>query len=452
VSLTVSEKEVLFSAHCFELQSWVNRALPTLDGITAVAQLASALPEIEIKDKRAFVTTCKKWLRVRQCDKFFRTEKAGIAEFLAESLLIEDWQTESNAALQHLVENFHFFGGKTRGDFLLWCAKRLNNLPSLKKHATLRDFIIMGIDDFDDTKRDLSDFTYTEHLMPFGKEYHIPLEDGHVWRVRDLRDAKGLWPVSIKMVNGTPYVVKVVKEHTIFVHRLFFKIGIGDVVRAYDSDFTNMSMYPFSRHEEAYWADWEKPRKYSEEKPDKKKTKDELKLTRAQGTKPIFTKLTQQWVSNLYVAHNTAVNASAQDRQTKFEETRMLQPLEFEEEDGTKKQVDFGGTSSGYLNPVASADVVRILVSGKNTPAWEKLDREDQRESAGVQHDMGVSAIRDYNRDADQTKYRAKDGDVAGEEPQDRESRRNQYEPSRASLIDDVEALEAEMEKASKRA
>ena len=289
--LTLIEKEVLFSTHCFELQTWVNRALPTLDGITAVAQLASALPEIEIKNATAFVTTCKKYLRVRQCHQFFKAEKAGIVDFLAESLLLEDWETETHKALQHLVENFHFFGGKARGDFLLWAAKRLNNLPSLKKHATLRDFIAMGIEDFDETKRDLSDFTYTEHSMPFGKEWHIPLEGGHVWRVRDLRHAKGLWPVSVKKVNGTPYVVKVVQGHTVFVHRLFFNVEMGEVIRAYDDDYTNMSMYPFSRHEgRRTGADWEKPRNYSEEKPDKEKDEGRVEVGLRQGHETRFSR------------------------------------------------------------------------------------------------------------------------------------------------------------------
>ena len=438
--LTRIEKEALYSAHCLELQSWVTNSLPTLDSTSEVLALLAYLPEIEIKDKRAFVTACKKWLRVRQCDKFFRTDKAGIAQFLAESLLIEDWYTESNAALQQLVENFHFFGGKTRGDFLLWCAKRLNNLPALKKHATLRDYIALGIEDFEDTKPDLSDFKFTEHLMPFGKEYHIPLEGGHVWRVLDLRYAKGLWPVHVRVVDGTPYVVKIVQGRTVFVHRLLFKIEIGDVVRASDGDYLNMSLYPFSRRKEAFWADWKDPKKKNE-------SKDKSKLIRASGTKPIYTKLVQAWMPNLYVAHDTASNLSAQDRQDAFEDKNMLQPLEVENEDGDMQTVDFGGMSSGYLNPVSTVDVVRPLLANKNTPAWTKLDRKDARESAGVQHAMTVATIRDYNRDADQTKCRAKDGDVAGEEPQDRESRRNQYEPSRASLIDDVDALEAEMER-----
>jgi hypothetical protein len=100
--------------------------------------------------------------------------------------------------------------------------------------------------------------------------------------------------------------------------------------------------------------------------------------------------------------------------------------------------------STGHASPVSTADVVRPIVANKNSPAWKKLDRRDKFESGGVQYDMNVAAIRDYNRDADQAKYRAKDGDVAGEEPQDRESRRNQYEPPRATLVEDVAVLEAE--------
>jgi hypothetical protein len=436
--LSRNEKESLFSQHALELQAWVANNLPTLDNVHEIAALSSALPEVEIKDQRAFVGACKKWLRVQQCQQFFKKEKDGIAEFLAENLFVEDWQTESNVALQHLVEHFHLFGGKSRGEFLLWAAQRLRRLPALRNHATLRDFINMGIDDFDNEKPDLPDFKFTTHEMPFGKEYHIPLEDGHVWRVRDLKSAKALWPVHIRKVDGKPYIVKVVQGHTIYVHRLFFKVGIGDTVCAFDDDYTNFSLYPFSRHTEVFWGDWKNPEKTHASK-----------LIRAEGTKPILTELRQEWVPNLYVAHDTARNVSAQDRQDVFEQKNMLQPLEFEDaDDGTKKQVDFGGTSSGYLNPVSTSDVVRPLVANKDTPAWQKLDREDKRESEGVQHDMTASAIRDYNRDADQAKYRSKDGDVAGEESQSRESRRNQYEPTRSTLVEDVEAVEEEMVKA----
>jgi hypothetical protein len=416
--LNRSEKESLFSQHALELQAWMTKNLPTLDSVHEVSALAVALSEIEIKNATAFLTVCKKWLRCKQAEKFFRAEKAGIAEFLAESLLIEDWQTESNAALQHLVENFHFFGGKTRGDFLLWCTKRLNNLPSLKKHATLRDYIALGIEDFEDTKPDLSDFKFTEHLMPFGKEWHVQLEDGHVWRVRDLRHAKGLWPVHVRKVDGVPYVVKVVQGHTVFVHRLFFNIEIGDVVRAFDGDYLNMSLFPFSRHTEVFWGDWKNPEKTHKSK-----------LIRAAGTKPILTELRQEWVPNLHVAHDTSRNASAQDRQDAFEDKKMLQPLEVENEDGEMQTVDFGGTSSGYLNPVASADVVRPLLANKNSPAWEKLNRADERESAGVQHAMTVATIRDINREADY----AQDGDEAGED-------HKRQTDTRPTLVDDIEA------------
>ena len=417
--LTRNEKEALYSAHCLELQSWVTNSLPTLDSTGEVAALLAHLPEIEIKDKRAFMPTCKKWLRCKQAEKFFRAEKAGMAEFLAESLLIEDWQTESNAALQHLVENFHFFGGKTRGDFLLWCAKRLNNLPSLKKHATLRDYIALGIEDFDETKLDLSDFKFTEHLMPFGKEWHVQLEGGHVWRVRDLREAKALWPVHVRNVDGTPYLVKIVQGHTVFVHRLFFRIEVGDVVRAFDGDYLNMSLYPFSRHTEVFWGDWKNPEKTHKSK-----------LIRAEGTKPILTELRQEWVPNLHVAHDTERNASAQDRQTKFEE-KVLQTLEVEGEDGESQTLDFGGTSTGYLNPISTADVVRPQVANKNSPAWEKLSRADERESAGVRQDMTVATLRDSNRDREHSQ----DGDEAGDE---------RSVGGRPSLVEDVEKVAKE--------
>jgi hypothetical protein len=119
----------------------------------------------------------------------------------------------------------------------------------------------------------------------------------------------------------------------------------------------------------------------------------------------------------------------------------MLQFLESEDaDDGYKKLVDFGGTSSGYLNPVATGDVVRPVK--QNTHAWETLDGGDKFESEGVQYDMKVAAIRDYNRDADHAKYRAKDGDTAGEEPESRENRHG--ERPRPTLVDDVAALESE--------
>jgi hypothetical protein len=433
--LSRNEKESLFSQRALELQSWVANNLPTLDNVHEIAALSCALPELEIQNEAAFVPACKKWLRVQQCEKFFKAEKNEIAMFLANNLFIEDWQTESNAALQHLVEHFHLFGGKTRGAFVLWVAKRLRNWPAMKNGATLRDYIAMGIDDFDDTTRDLSDFKFTEHAMPFGVEYHIPLGGGHVWRVRDLTQAKDLWPVHIKKVNGTAYVVKVVRRQEIFVHRLLFKIGIGDVVKALDGDFTNFSLSPYSCHTEVFWGDWSKPRKYSEEKPDKRKTKDELKLVRAPGTKVIYTKLEQKWVSNLHIAHDTRANASAQERQDVFEQKKMLQPLEVENKDGETQTVDFGGMSSGYANPVSTADVVRPVESGKNTPAWEKLDREDKFESAGVQYDMAIATIRDRNRDAE----RAQDGDVAGLLEQVR-----QPAPDRPTLVEDVATVEAE--------
>jgi hypothetical protein len=424
--LTPAEKETLFGLHAFELQRWVSSALPTLDATNTVAQLLTVLPDLEIKNENAFVAACKKRLRVPQAQKFFKAEKDGIAMFLADNLFVEDWRTEVNAALQHLVEHFHLFGGKTRGDFVLWAARRLRRLPALMNHATLRDYVALGIEDFDDTKPDLSDFTYTEHLMPFGKEYHIPLEGGHVWRIRDLKHAKALWPVRVMTVNGTPYLTKMARGHTIFVHRLFFRIEVGDVVRAYDGDYLNMSLYPFSRHEEAYWGDWKDPKKKNE-------LKGKLKLIRAEGTKTIYTKLTQQWIPNLHVAHDTNT-ASAQDRQKEFEE-KVLQTIEVENEDGESQTVDFGGTSSGYGNPVTTADVVRPLVSGKNSPAWETLDGGDKFESEGVQYDMKVTAIRDYNRDADH----AQDGDAAGEEPESRHG-----ETPRPTLVDDVSALESE--------
>ena len=431
--LSPTDKDSLFSQHVLELQAWTTTNLPTLDGSYEVAALAVALSEIEIKNENAFVAACKKYLRVRQAAKFFRVEKNGIAEFLVDNLFVEDWRTEVNAALQHLVENFHMFGGKTRGDFVLWAARRLRRLPALMNHATLRDYIELGIEDFDDAKPDLSEFKFTTHEMPFGKEFHIQLEGGHVWRIRDLKHAKALWPVRVMTVNGTPYLTKMARGHTIFVHRLFFRIEVGDVVRAYDGDYLNMSLYPFSRHEEAYWGDWKDPKKKNE-------LKGKLKLIRAEGTKTIYTKLTQQWIPNLHVAHDTNT-ASAQDRQKEFEE-KVLQTIEVENEDGESQTVDFGGTSSGYGNPVTTADVVRPLVSGKNSPAWETLDGRDKFESEGVQYDMKVAAIRDYNRDADHAKYRAKDGDTAGEEPESRENRHG--ERPRSTLVDDVAALESE--------
>jgi hypothetical protein len=48
---------------------------------------------------------------------------------------------------------------------------------------------------------------------------------------------------------------------------------------------------------------------------------------------------------------------------------------------------------------------------------------------------MKVTAIRDYNRDADH----AQDGDAAGEEPESRHG-----ETPRPTLVDDVSALESE--------
>jgi hypothetical protein len=425
--LSNESKQQLFSRFALELQGWTTNTLPTLDAVREIAQLASALPSIEIKNEGTFVAACKKWLRVRQCEQFYKKEKDGIAEFLAENLCVEDWQTEVSAALQHLVEHFHLFGGKSRGEFLVWVARRLRRLPAMKNHATLRDYVAMGIDDFDDAKPDLSDFKFTEHSMPFGTEYHIPLEGGHVWRVRDLKQAKGLWPVRVTKVNGTPYIVKVVRGRTIFVHRLFFNLNIGDVVRAFDDDYTNFSLYPFSRHVEVFWGDWKNPEKTHKSK-----------LIRAEGTKPIYTELRQQWVPNLHVAHDTQVNASAQDRQGEFEE-KMLQSLEVDNGDGETQTVDFGGVASGYANPVATADVVRPTLGGKNSAANRgALDKKDYREAQAIRKEMTVARIRDINREADH----AQDDDVAGEE------RTSVPLTDRPSLVEDVAALVAEMERA----
>ena len=423
--LANESKHELFSKYALDLQSWVTNNTPTLDSVRAIAQLASALPSIEIKNEDAFLAACKKWLRVRQCEQFYKNEKDGIAEFLAENLCVEDWQAELNAALQHLIEHFHLFGGKSRGDFLLWAAKRLRRLPAMKNHATLRDYVAMGIDDFDDAKPDLSDLKFTEHEMPFGKEYHIPLEGGHVWRVRDLQYAKGLWPVRIKKVNGQTYVVKVVRRQTIFVHRLLFNLNIGDVVRAFDGDYLNMSLYPFSRHTEVFWGDWKDPEKKNE-------SKDKSKLIRAEGTKPILTSLRQEWVPNLHVAHDVRSNSSAQDRQDKFEE-KMLQPLEVENDDGDSQTVDFGGTPSGHANPVSTSDVERPVVSGRNSAAnREALDKADYREAQAIRKEMTVTTILDINREADHAQVH----DVAGEE---------RTVGSRPSLVDDPEKAAKEI-------
>jgi hypothetical protein len=415
-------KQQLFSQHALELQGWTTNNLPTLDAVREIAQLASALPSIEIKNEVTFVAACKKWLRVRQCEQFYKKEKDGIAEFLVENLCVEDWQTEVGAALQHLVEHFHLFGGKSRGEFLVWVARRLRRLPAMKNHATLRDYVAMGIDDFDDAKPDLSDFKFSEHSMPFGTEYHISLEDGHVWRVRDLKQAKALWPVRVSKVNGNPYVVKVVRGRTIFVHRLFFNLNIGDVVRAFDGDYTNFSLYPFSRHVEVFWGDWKNPEKTHKSK-----------LIRAEGTKPIYTELRQQWVSNLHIAHDTQANAPAQDRQSEFEE-KMLQPLEIENGDGAVQAVEFGGMASGYANPVSTSDVERPTLAGRNSAAnREPLDKVDYQEGKAVRKEMSVQAIRDVNRESDH----AQDDDVAGEE------RTSLPLTDRESLVEDVAALEA---------
>jgi hypothetical protein len=247
----------------------------------------------------------------------------------------------------------------------------------MKNHAMLRDYVAMGIDDFDDARPDLSDFKFTEHEMPFGTEYHIPLSGGHVWRVRDLKEAKALWPVRIQNVNGKPYVVKTVRGRTIFAHRLLFNIEIGDVVCANDDDYLNWSLFPFSRHVEVFWGDWRNPEKTHKSK-----------LVRAKGTKPIFTELRQEWVSNLYVAHDVRANASAQDRQGEFEE-KMLQPLEVDGEDGEKERLDFGGMSTGYANPVSTADVERATLGGKNSSANRFAQtREDRAESKAIQKEM----------------------------------------------------------------
>jgi hypothetical protein len=377
MSLDASEKEILFSKNCFELSNWVTTHTPTLDPLV-IGRLLTALPDIDIENEKAFVSACKAYFRIRQAEYFFQQDKSGLEDFLVSNLAVEDWQTAVPIALQHLIKNFHRFQGKTRGEFLVWASKRLLRLSTLKHCATLRDYLNIRIEDFEKILTNDSAFTYTEHSMPFGKEYHIPLEteDGEViWRVLDLDWAKSLLPVAVKKIKGKNYIVKVVQGHTIFVHRLLFRIGIYDVICAHDDDYLNFSLYPFSQHVEAYWGDWQNPKKTAKSK-----------LIRAQGTKPIYTMLKQEWVKNLYIAHDTQANPAARDEQAKFEKTCMLQPIEVMDDDGSRKNLEFGGWSDGY---VSTADISREVRSGKNSPAnREHLDKEDRREASAVQKEM----------------------------------------------------------------
>jgi len=417
---------MLFSSHVFEIQEWTSSALPTLATATAIPQLLMALPSIAIKDASTFVDACQRWLRLKQCRELFEKEQEGLRDFLINNLVVEDWESAVPKALQHLTENVHRFGGKTRGDFLVWAAKRLRRLPELRHYATLRDYLSIGIDDFESksAKDALADFTFTAHDTVFGMEYHIPIatESGPViWRVLDLDWAKSIWPVVVQRTSsGKPYLAKIVRGHTVLVHRLLFKLNPHDVVVSHDGDYTNFSMYPYSQKVEAFWGDWEKPSE-----------KSKSALIPAKGMKPMHTEIRQAWLPNLYLAHDRwgVSNSLADDRQETFEETRMFQPLQVEDED-EKKALEFGGMPSGYAAPVATQDVVRATLAGKNTPVtWKKLDREDQFESTGVQKEMASATIRDINREIDQ----AQSGDEAGEE------RKNVIVANRPTLVDEVE-------------
>lgn len=403
--------------------------------VEVIAQPTHQWTEVGVQSLQADKAALRE-ARIKQCWEFYNAEKRGLTEFLLNNLLVEDYRKAVPAALEHLTKNFHRFGGRTRGEFLAWAAKRLRNLPELKHYATLRDFLMVGIEDFEKTsKADLDSFTYTRHDAPFGPEYQVPIptKDGPViWRLRDLDFARGLWPVVVKKTtSGKLYIAKVIQNHVVPVHRLFFRLDPHDVVRSHDGDYTNMSMHPLSQQVSVFMGDWEKPDE-----------KSKSKLVPAKGTKILHTELRQSWVPNLYIAHDRwgAPNTQADERQEKFEGTRMSQPIEAQTEDGDKVMLEFGGWSEGT---VSCQDVVRATLEGKNTPAtWRKLDREDKRESAGVQHDMTVATIRDTNRDKD----RAMDGDVAGLLEQARLPA-----PDRPSLVEDVEVLEAEMEKALER-
>lgn len=254
----------------------------------ATAQPTHAWTASGIQSVQAAIRTREE--RIAQCWEFYNAEKRGLAAFLLNNLLVEDWQKAVPAALEHLTKNFHRFGGRTRGDFLLWAAKRLRNLPELRHYTTLRDFLIVGIDDFQvKAQADLSDFTYTRHDAVFGAEFQVPVpyKDGPViWRLHDLDFARSLWPVVVrKTTAGKFYFAKIVQGHEIAVHRLLFRLDPHDVVLAHDGDYTNMSMYPWSQKVEVFWGDWEKPYK-----------KSKSKLIPAKGMRPMHTELRQSWV------------------------------------------------------------------------------------------------------------------------------------------------------------
>jgi len=433
--LTQLEKEVLYSQNCFKLGAWAASNLPTLDTASTL-QLLTALPAIEVKNEAAFVTICKAWLRIQQCLGFYQQVRDDLIEFLWNNLLLEDTNAEIGAVLADLTKHFHRFGGRTRGDFVLWAYRRLQRHPDLRKYASIRDFINIEIDDFReatvseaDEEERLRDFTYTIHGEEGHLEYHIPIgqkENGDpvIWKVNTLDYAKGLWPVhAAKRSSGKYFVAKTVNgRHSVAVHRLKFNIGLRDAVKAYDDDFCNFCQILCVTTQQIFLGDWANK--------NHEKAKDGGLFKPAEGTAPGPVRvLGEEWIDNLHISHDRwgRPNPLADERQEKFENTQMRQFIKVGQ-DGDKT-LEFGGWQKGS-GPVTADDIVRATLPGRNISAtWAKLSKVDIAEGNAVKQEMAVTTIRDRNREFSG----ARDGDEAGEE------RKNVIVDDRPTLVDDLE-------------
>jgi hypothetical protein len=365
--LTRETKEALFSQHGFELQGWVTSNLPTLDTATAIARLLKSLPDIPIKSEAAFITTCKAWLRIQQCLGFWKEVLDDVVEFIADNLPLDGM----DSALEDLKNNFHRFGGRSKGQFILWAHKRLKRRPGYLDLCRIN----VSIADFDDDQESDPKFEYTRSgdifLVNLGEDENGPI----LWRVPTLKLARSLWPVRAKKLpTGKYFVAKTVLGHTVAVHRLMFNVNLGDHVAAWDGNLLNYGLIRYTRTVKVTLGDMVGPEEVEEE----------------------------SWIHNLHVTHDTwGRNPIAAERQTQFD-SRMLQISTGVNEDGDVETLEVGGWQTG-LGPVDASTPFRATKSGKNTSAnLVKLDREDYAEGDAVRKEMAQSEYgAGYKRDGD---------------------------------------------------
>jgi hypothetical protein len=427
--LTITEKELLFSQNCFEFNKWTNTMLPSLCANDAIALLLSALPILAIKDEATFITVCQKFLRVSQCEQLFADVYEELVDFLINNLLLEDMNAGITTALADLTQNFHRFGGRTKGDFVLWAARRLKRHPDLRKHSSVRDFIALGTEDFGESEaKRMAGFEYTIH----GDEYHIPIgidekECPILWKVLDLKWAKDLWPVhAMKFSNGKYFAAKTVNSHTVAMHRLRFNIDVGDKVEAYDGDFLNFCYIKIVTTRQWFCADWSAPHSCGFGPAPKKDEEPVFKPL--EGVTPPVEFVSQEDVLNIHVAHDSwgRDRASVKRQNDKNWRINRRQFLQVKNDEGEMQDIEF------------TEDGVRAPKEGRNTPANRpRLDVHDRAESQGIKRELRSAEALDAA-----IENPVHDGHEAG-----RESDPPQAELIRPTAIDSVDQIEAEIDK-----